>query len=281
MAICSLGEQRVFRKPICYSYRFIRIKRCQAACPNSGMPCPGCLPPLSVLPVHCRIALHLIFRKDRYDLLITALFRRDRRCRLQHRVWPPNTYRRRTQPGLSKQLKQLEDELGFLLFVRKGRSLEGLTTAGTQVLAHSRKLLGEAANIRAFAANQRRDGQGQLLIATTHTQARFSIAAGDFAGASGVPAAEHPSAAQRRWRCADPTRARRSRSRADQYRWRRPADGIAIPMFRWRRVVLLPRAHPLARTGARLTLPAISPGFPLVSYESLDPPRVLAAPCFR
>ena len=52
-----------------------------------------------------------------------------------------------TQPGLSKQLKQLEDELGFLLFVRKGRSLEGLTTAGTQVLAHSRKLLGEAANI--------------------------------------------------------------------------------------------------------------------------------------
>ena len=46
-----------------------------------------------------------------------------------------------TQPGLSKQLKQLEDELGFLLFVRKGRSLEGLTPAGTQVLVHARKLL--------------------------------------------------------------------------------------------------------------------------------------------
>ena len=41
-----------------------------------------------------------------------------------------------TQPGLSKQLKQLEDELGFLLFVRKGRSLESVTPAGTEVIAH-------------------------------------------------------------------------------------------------------------------------------------------------
>ena len=39
-----------------------------------------------------------------------------------------------TQPGLSKQLKQLEDELGFLLFVRKGRSLESVTPAGEEVI---------------------------------------------------------------------------------------------------------------------------------------------------
>ena len=80
-----------------------------------------------------------------------------------------------TQPGLSKQLKQLEDELGFLLFVRRGRSLEGLTPAGADVLAHARRLLAEAANIRAYAANHRRDAHGRLLIATTHTQARFVL----------------------------------------------------------------------------------------------------------
>ncbi|MCE4509061.1 LysR family transcriptional regulator, partial [Xanthomonas hortorum] len=43
-----------------------------------------------------------------------------------------------TQPGLSKQLKQLEDELGFLLFVRKGRSLDAVTPAGVEVIERAR-----------------------------------------------------------------------------------------------------------------------------------------------
>ena len=47
-----------------------------------------------------------------------------------------------TQPGLSKQLKQLEDELGFLLFVRKGRSLEAVTPAGVEVIGRARAVLG-------------------------------------------------------------------------------------------------------------------------------------------
>ena len=46
-----------------------------------------------------------------------------------------------TQPGLSKQLKQLEEELGFLMFVRKGRSLETITPAGAEVLARARVIL--------------------------------------------------------------------------------------------------------------------------------------------
>ena len=80
-----------------------------------------------------------------------------------------------TQPGLSKQLKQLEDELGFLLFVRKGRSLESVTPAGTEVIARARAVLAEANNIRTYAANQRRESQGQLILTTTHTQARFVL----------------------------------------------------------------------------------------------------------
>ena len=80
-----------------------------------------------------------------------------------------------TQPGLSKQLKQLEDELGFLLFVRKGRSLESVTPAGTEVISRARAVLSEANNIRTYAANQRRESQGQLILTTTHTQARFVL----------------------------------------------------------------------------------------------------------
>ena len=54
-----------------------------------------------------------------------------------------------TQPGLSKQLRQLEDELGFQLFVRKGKSLDSVTHAGRHVLERARTILAEAANIQA------------------------------------------------------------------------------------------------------------------------------------
>jgi len=82
-----------------------------------------------------------------------------------------------TQPGLSKQLKQLEDELGFKLFVRKGKSLDTVTHAGRQVLERARAMLAEAAHIRSIAANLRNAAQGELRIATTHTQARFALPA--------------------------------------------------------------------------------------------------------
>ena len=65
-----------------------------------------------------------------------------------------------TQPGLSKQIKRLEDELGFLIFQRRGRSLEALTTAGAQVLGHARQVLDEAGRIRQLAISQRRAGNG-------------------------------------------------------------------------------------------------------------------------
>ena len=171
-----------------------------------------------------------------------------------------------TQPGLSKQLKQLEDELGFLLFVRKGRSLEGLTPAGTHVLAHSRKLLSEAANIRAFAANQRRDGHGQLLIATTHTQARFVLPP-----VISLVHQAYPQLSIHLQPSADgDVLTQLARGEADlaliSTAGDVPADGIAIPLFRWRRVVLLPRAHPLAQIGTP-TLADLA-AYPLVSYES-------------
>ncbi|WP_157515337.1 LysR family transcriptional regulator, partial [Luteimonas abyssi] len=80
-----------------------------------------------------------------------------------------------TQPGLSKQLKQLEDELGFQLFVRRGRNLERIAPAGVPVVEHARRVLAEVANIRAYAANERGEHRGRLALATTHTQARYVL----------------------------------------------------------------------------------------------------------
>ncbi|MEX2497078.1 MAG: LysR family transcriptional regulator [Woeseia sp.] len=62
-----------------------------------------------------------------------------------------------SQPGVSKQLKLLEEELGLQLFVRKGKSLEGLTVAGEQLIARARLIMQEVENIRHLASTHVKD----------------------------------------------------------------------------------------------------------------------------
>src|SRR5262245_34281223 len=79
------------------------------------------------------------------------------------------------QPGVSKQLKQLEDELGFQLFERKGRALLRPTDAGNKVIDRASQIVRQARSIKALAAELRRDDAGSLSLATTHTQARYVL----------------------------------------------------------------------------------------------------------
>lgn len=172
-----------------------------------------------------------------------------------------------TQPGLSKQLKQLEDELGFLLFSRKGRSLDSITPAGQQVLVHARRLLAEAGNIRAYAANVRGDAQGRLVIATTHTQARHVLP-----GAIAEVRRAYPQMSVHLQPGGEgEVLGLLARGEADvaviSTSGDVPAGGIAVPLFRWRRVVLVPSTHALAAGGAAPTLRELA-AEPLVSYES-------------
>jgi len=79
------------------------------------------------------------------------------------------------QPGVSKQLKQLEDELGFQIFERKGRALVRPTSAGNKVIDRASQIVRQARSIKALAADLRKDDAGALSIATTHTQARYVL----------------------------------------------------------------------------------------------------------
>jgi DNA-binding transcriptional LysR family regulator len=172
-----------------------------------------------------------------------------------------------TQPGLSKQLKQLEDELGFQLFVRRGRSLEAIAPAGEQVIAHARRILEEAANIRSFAANARGEDSGELLLSTTHTQARFVMPAAIARIKRAFPqvsvhlqaASEGEVLEQLAHGTAD--LAVISTSGAV------PEGALAVPLFRWSRKVLVPRTHALAGLQRAPTLEELA-ALPLVSYES-------------
>lgn len=80
-----------------------------------------------------------------------------------------------SQPGVSKQLKLLEDELGFPLFEREGRNLVGVTPAGQAVIDRTLRILEEAQNTRRLSQEARNEQHGSLSIGTTRTQARYVL----------------------------------------------------------------------------------------------------------
>lgn len=80
-----------------------------------------------------------------------------------------------SQSGVSKHIKDLEDELGVELFVRKGKRLLGMTAPGKEMLKIVERLLLDAQNIKNLADHYSQQDSGQLCIATTHTQARYML----------------------------------------------------------------------------------------------------------
>jgi len=80
-----------------------------------------------------------------------------------------------SQPGISKQIRILEDELGIPIFTRNGKHLTDMTPAGEKIIAIAGQMLMQAENIKNIAKEYRDESKGSLSIATTHTQARYAL----------------------------------------------------------------------------------------------------------
>jgi LysR family cys regulon transcriptional activator len=80
-----------------------------------------------------------------------------------------------SQPGISKQIKLLEEELGIDIFVRNGKRIVALTEPGKAVLAIAQRMLHDAGNLKQVADEFHAQNSGKLTIATTHTQARYAL----------------------------------------------------------------------------------------------------------
>lgn len=174
-----------------------------------------------------------------------------------------------SQPGVSRQLKELEEELGVALFVRAGRRFLGLTEPGKAVLPRVTRLLVEQENLKRAGADFARADEGMLTVAATHTQARYALpsAVRDFCAA-------HP-------RVSLHLQQGSPRQVAEQVLAGEVDLGVAtealadapelvtLPCYRWTHVAVVPRDHPLAReaaAGTALTLERLA-DFPLVTYE--------------
>lgn len=80
-----------------------------------------------------------------------------------------------SQSGVSRQIRELEIELGIDVFARHGKRFTGLTDAGKGVLQHAKAILIEAENLRRVAAEHAAKDGGRLIVATTHNQARYAL----------------------------------------------------------------------------------------------------------
>ncbi len=176
-----------------------------------------------------------------------------------------------TQPGLSKQLRQLESELGFQLIKRRGKSLQSLTPEGEQVIERARSILEEASRIRALSTTLKRNNGGSLSISTSHTQARFVLPPYISALKAEMPALTvHVTQSARDESLAQVARGEIDVALISTSDDKAPAP-LALPVYRWQQVAVVPRAHPLAR-GPLLTVEKLAQ-YPLVSYDSTVTPQ--------
>lgn len=171
-----------------------------------------------------------------------------------------------SQPGISKQIRQLEDELGLLVFVRQGKRLTMLTPAGEVVVATARRALREIGNLKRVADEFRQEDAGVLGIATTHTQARYVLPPVLSRFATRFPKVRLMLHQGNPVQVAEQTRAGEVDVGIATEALSDYPDLVALPCHRWNRGVLVPRGHPLAAIRP-LTLEALAK-YPIVTYDS-------------
>jgi LysR family cys regulon transcriptional activator len=169
-----------------------------------------------------------------------------------------------SQPGVSKQLKQLEDELGFPIFLRRGRTLTRVTPAGERVIDRAMKVLREVQSIKRLADEQKGDDRGSLSIGTTHTQARYVL-----------PQVirrfreQHPRVALHLHQGTSEQIQEMTRRDRIDFAINTGSDElfgnlVLLPCYRWHRRLVVPHGHPLAAQ-TKVTIEMLAE-YPIVTY---------------
>ncbi|MCB1615588.1 MAG: HTH-type transcriptional regulator CysB [Pseudomonadales bacterium] len=169
-----------------------------------------------------------------------------------------------SQPGVSKQIRLLESELGVEIFTRSGKHLSGITPVGERILETADDILHKVEKIKRLAHEYSDEKTGELSIATTHTQARYVLPGviRTFIGRypdvalhmhQGTPMQIAELAADGKVDFAIATEAMELFD-----------DLLMMPCYRWNRSIIVPRNHPLCQV-SKLTLKEVAK-HPIVTY---------------
>lgn len=170
-----------------------------------------------------------------------------------------------SQPGISKQVRMLEDELGIQVFGRSGKHLTHVTPAGRDVIDIAQQILAKVESIKAVAKEHTLPDQGKLNIATTHTQARYAlppVISGFMQKYPKVSLHMHQGTPQQISEAA-------SRGDADfaiaTEALHLYTDLVMLPCYHWNRSVIVRQDHPLLQLGEKITIEDIAQ-HPIVTY---------------
>ncbi len=170
-----------------------------------------------------------------------------------------------SQPGVSKQIKGLEEELGIEIFVRNGKRLVSITEPGRAVIAIAERMLADAANLKRAGEDFAGEKIGTLTIATTHTQARYALPKAVAAFKRRYPKVQlfihqgNPTQI-----CEQVARGEADLCVATEHIAEHPGL-VALPCYQWNRCIVVPARHPLLKVEP-LTLEAVAK-YPIVTYD--------------
>ncbi|MCI1003929.1 CysB family HTH-type transcriptional regulator [Herbaspirillum sp. C7C8] len=170
-----------------------------------------------------------------------------------------------SQPGVSRQIRELEEELGVEIFERNGKRLTGLTEPGKGILGIVERLLLEAENLRRASKEYAGEQNGTLSIATTHTQARYVLPRVVQAFRDAFPqvrialqqsAPEHIA----EWVISGKADIGIATEGLSQFK-----ELVSFPCYTWSHVIVVPQGHPLLGL-EQVTLEDLGT-WPLITYD--------------
>lgn len=171
-----------------------------------------------------------------------------------------------SQPGISKQIKLLEEELGVVVFERSGKRLTAITEPGKSVLEIAARMLRDAENIRRIGEEYAGGDSGSLVIATTHTQARYALPTVVKKFVDRHPKVRlslhqgHPTQIAE-WTLKGEADIAIATESLDKY-----PQLLMLPCYQWGHCVIAPDGHPILGDKC-LTLAALA-HWPLITYDS-------------
>ena len=170
-----------------------------------------------------------------------------------------------SQPGVSKQIQLLEDEVGIRIFQRNGKRLTGLSDAGIDLYKSISEIIREVSNIKNISHEHENDDTGSFTIATTHTQARYKLPKVVEAFVKKYPKIDlnihqgDPSQVTEQILKGDADVGIATESIGHN------ANIICIPCYSWNRVLVFPKNHALSSI-KEITLQNIA-SYPMITYD--------------
>ena len=184
-----------------------------------------------------------------------------------------------SQPGVSKQIRLLEQELGVEIFERHGKRVVAITDPGRAVLAIAERILNEAANLKRAGEEYANEASGALRIATTHTQARYALPKAITAFKQKYPGVQLSIHQGNPTQICEEVLAGAADIAIATEAIAEYDDLVSLPCYKWNRCVVVPPGHPLLEARP-LTLEEIT-RHPIITYDFAFAGRSLVNKAFE